>query len=84
MRLSDLDIITEAKKPSRVCEYLKAEDIKFEKVSNEDGTGATFELKGKNSRATKEIVNNINYDDNITKNFTVGHAGGSTIVVKTR
>lgn len=84
MRLSDLNIITEAKKPSRVCEYLKAEGIKFEKTTDGSGKGATFELKGKNAKQTKEIVDNINYDDNITKSFSIGHAGANSIVVKQR
>ena len=79
MKLSDL---IESKKPTRVCEYLKAEGIKFNKITDKDGKGATFELKGKNSNQTKEIVNSINYDDNITKYFSIGYAGANSIVVK--
>ena len=77
MRLRDF--IAEAKEPSRVCEYLDSLGIKFKKTENSNGT--TFDLIDSTPRKTKNLVDDILSVPEITKNFDVSYAGGTTIVV---
>ena len=79
MKLKDF-IINEAKKPSRVCEYLDSIGIEFEKTQNENG--AKFDLIKSTPKETKNIVDDILNVPEITKHFNVGYGGGTTIVVE--
>ena len=87
MRLNDLvknvDFINETKKkPERVCEYLESIGVKFKKKRLSNGHGADFDLIESTPNETKNLVDDILSVSEITKNFDVGYAGGTTITVR--
>jgi len=77
MKIRDL---FESKKPSRTCEYLKSIGVKYDKKQNNNG--AKFDLTDSTPKETKNIVDDILSVPEITKNFDIGYAGGTTIVVE--
>ncbi len=82
MKLSDLlKPIRESKNsPETTCQYLDSIGIKYEKTKN--STGAKFDLINSTPEETKNIVDDILSVSEISSNFDVGYAGGTTIIVE--
>lgn len=82
MKLSELlkPLRESSAEPETTCQYLDSIGIKYVKTKN--ATGAKFDLVDSTPKETKNLVDDILSVSEISSNFDVGYAGGTTIVVE--